>query len=285
MSKKALYITAIVMIMTAVVMGLILLMVNIKKIPELALAYVAEKVEAERKQELLTDLNKADFQHVTIYYSDSDKELLPATKEALTKGMKINEQLLGSYHKPLDVVLFSTNEQIEVFSGLDYAIGFHAADLNMVGILPENREGILNDVGPTIWLYNNNVIHEYTHYALTQRLSELRLDDTDIPKWFSEGMAVYFGSDGHTQSTIDTEIIPLARLSTREGWNEYRTNPTYDIYYQSSYYIQSLAEEFGSTIFNEILTETKKTGDFQKGFQHATKMDLQEFENKVNAAL
>jgi len=273
------------MMITAVITGVVLLTIRIDEIPKLAVAYVAEKVETERKQELLRDYNKEDFQHVTIYFSDSDKELLPATKEALTKGMKINEKLLGSYNIPLDVVLFSNNEQIEAFSGLDYAIGFHSASQNMLGILPENREGILNDVGPTIWLYDNNVIHEYTHYVLAQRLSELRLDDTDIPKWFSEGVADHFGSDGHVQPTLDSEIIPLRRLSTVEGWNEYRTNPTYDIYYQSSYYIQSLAEEFGSTIFDEILIETEKTGDFQKGFQRATKMDMYEFENKVKAAL
>ena len=160
MSKKVLYITAIVMMVTTVITGLILLIIKMDEIPELAVAYVAEKVETEKKQELLRDYNKEDFQHVTIYFLDSDKGLLPATKKALTKGMEINEELIGSYHKPLDVVLFSNNEQIETFSGLDYAIGFHSASQNMLGILPENREGILNDVGPTIWLFNNNVIHE-----------------------------------------------------------------------------------------------------------------------------
>ena len=233
-----------------------------------------ERVEEDRKEELLKEYNKIEYKHLTIYYLESDKELLPATKTALERGIILNEKLIGTYNNPYDIVLFKDKDQIESFSNLEYAIGFNSISMNMLGILPENREAILNNIGPTVWLYNKNVIHEYTHYVLTQKLTELELTDRDIPLWFSEGIAEYIGSNGMDQSNIDAKIVPIKQLSTYTQWNSYRINPEYDIYLQSYLTVRYLINSFDNGIINEILIQTQINGDFDEGFQSATGLDI-----------
>ncbi|WP_391204509.1 peptidase MA family metallohydrolase [Psychrobacillus sp. L4] len=269
MSKKTFY------ILVFLIVFLLLIKIAVSKykenIPQLMSALTSlERVEKDKKEELLKEYNKMEYKHLTIYYLESDKELLPATKTALERGIILNEKLIGSYNKPYDVVLFKNNDQIESFSNLEYAIGFNSISMNMLGILPENREGILNNIGPTVWLYNKNVIHEYTHYVLTQKLTELELTDGDIPLWFSEGIAEYIGSDGIDYSNIDTKIVPIKQLSTYAQWNSYRINPEYDIYLQSYLTVRYLINNFGNAIINEIIIQTQIKGNFDEGFQSAT---------------
>lgn len=107
--------------------------------PQLVSALTAiEREEGEeiarKKEELLKEYNKTEYKHLNIYYLELDKELLPATKTALERGIILNEKFIGSYNKPYDVVLFENNSQIESFSNLDYAIGLNADSMNMLGI-------------------------------------------------------------------------------------------------------------------------------------------------------
>lgn len=233
---------------------------------------VEEKVR--KKEELLKEYNKTEYKHLNIYYLELDKELLPATKNALERGIILNEKFFGSYNKPYDVVLFKNNSQIESFSNLDYAIGFNADSMNMLGILPEDREAILNNVPPMVWLYNKNIIHEYTHYVLEQKLMDLEISKKDIPYWFFEGVAEYLGSDSHDHYNIDAKILPIKQLSTYTQWDHYRTNPEYDIYLQSYLTIRYLIKKNDNKIINEILIQTQIKGDFDEGFKSATGMDI-----------
>ncbi|MFJ7826648.1 collagenase [Psychrobacillus sp. NPDC096623] len=253
-----------------------------ENIPQLLSSFIdLEKVEEDRKEELLEGYNHINFEHLTIYYLESDKELLLATKNALDYGIKLNQQIIGSYNKPYDVVIFKNNNEIESFSGLEYSTGFNSPSMNMFGILPENREGIIKNVGPTVWLYNKNIMHEYTHYVFTQKLSELEMNDSDIPLWFSEGIAEYIGMNGMEVPNTLSKIVPLNELTTHEQWNTYRTDPLYDIYLQSNLAIQFIINEYGSDVINKILIQTQIQREFEVGFQNVTGLDVSNLSNSI----
>ncbi|MCM3744310.1 collagenase [Sporosarcina luteola] len=273
MSKKTFFILVLLIVV------LFVIKVGVDKykenIPQLLSSFIdLEKIDEDRKEELLEGYNHISFEHLTIHYLESDKELLLATKNALNHGIKLNQKIIGSYNKPYDVVIFKNNHEIESFSGLEYAIGFNSPSMNMFGVLPENREGLIKNVGPTVWLFNKNVMHEYTHYVFTQKLSELEINYSDIPLWFSEGIAEYIGMNGMEAPNTLSKIVPLNELTTHEQWNNYRTDPLYDIYLQSNLAIQFLINEYGSDVINKILFQTQMKGDFEVGFQSVTGLDV-----------
>ncbi|WP_342567457.1 collagenase [Psychrobacillus sp. FSL K6-4046] len=125
-----------------------------------------------------------------------------------------------------------------------------------------------------VWLYNKNIIHEYTHNVLEQKLTELEIPKKEIPYWFFEGVAEYIGSDDQDHYNIDAKILPVNQLSTYTQWDRYRTNPEYDVYLQSYLTIRYLINKFDNEIINEILIQTQIKGDFDEGFKSATGMDI-----------
>lgn len=232
-----------------------------------------------KKEKKINELNKTEYKHLSIYYSDSDIDLLSITKQTLDLAMNLNQELFNViYTNPYDIIIFESKNDIETFSGLEHAIGFNSPELNTIGILPENKEALLKEVPPIIWNYQKNILHEYTHYFFSQRLIDLGLSEDTIPFWFKEGISEYIGFNGVTVTNLDTPIVPLSKLSTSEQWNVYRTNPEYNVYLQSYLSVNLLIMEYGVNIINDILLETQKENDFENGLFKATNLHLSDLE-------
>jgi hypothetical protein len=247
-------------------------------IVQLLSTFIIEKIGEIQKQELINDREKIEFKHLSIYYTDVDEKLLPATKSSVNRAIELNEHLFGSnYTKPYDLIIFNSKFEIESFSGLEYSIGVNSPQLNMFGILPENKEGLIEGIPPLIWKYKSNIIHEYTHYVFSQKLTELGLTGQDIPLWFSEGIAVYVGNDDMDISILESKILPLNQLSTYKQWNNYRIDPLYDVYLQSYLAVRFLINRHGDDIINQILIQTQITDDFEEGFRRATGFEIDHF--------
>ncbi|MGB5945827.1 peptidase MA family metallohydrolase [Paenisporosarcina sp.] len=282
MSKKKYYILLLLIILL-----LIISVATIKykeNITHLLSSAIIGKIVKEEKEELISDFNKKKYEHLLIYYSESDRELIPATKESLKRAMELNNSLFGpTYTKPYDVIIFSSTNQIESFSGLEYAIGIHSPEFNMIGILPENKEGIFEDIPPLVWNYKSNIMHEYTHYVFTQKISEGGLSNNDIPLWFSEGVAEYVASDGLSGRVLELgpKVVSLNELSTFEQWNTYRTDNRYDVYLQSEKAIYYLINEYGIGIIDRIILETNSNGGFEEGLQRATNINIKNLDEYI----
>lgn len=242
--------------------------------------FITTKVDKKQREDLLNGRTKLEYKHISIYYLDSDKHLLPATKVSLERAMELNKSLFGtSYIKPYDVVIFNTKDEIESYSGLGHAIGYNAPNLNLFGILPEDKEGIIEGIPPLVWNFKSNIIHEYSHYVFEQKIAEVGLTDSDIPLGFSEGIAEYIASDGNYISEINSKIVSFHELFNYDHWNEYRTDNQYDIYLQSEKAIYFLINEFGINIINKIIMETNVKGGFEEGLQSTTKMNITDLDD------
>ncbi|WP_414840436.1 hypothetical protein [Carnobacterium sp. TMP28] len=245
-------------------------------------SFLSKQIDTLEKSKKINVLNRDVHKHLTIYYPDSDKNLIPLTKRILDLAINKNKDLFKtSYTIPYDIIIFENKKEIESFSGLDYAIGFNNPEINTIGILPENREALLKDIPPIIWNYQRNLLHEYTHYTLSQKLIELDLSETDIPFWFKEGISEYIGFNNIIIGTMESPVIPLTDLFTSEQWSIYRTNPKFDVYLQSYLSINFLITEYGVEVINEILIETKKEKNFEKGLFNSTNLSSSELENSI----
>ncbi|WP_211270683.1 hypothetical protein [Paenisporosarcina indica] len=254
------------------------------KFKENITSFIFGKIVTKEKEDLIKDRKKIEFKHLSIYYSDSDSKLLPATKDSLARAMELNNSLFGSsYTQPYDLIIFSSKSEIESFSGLDYAIGINSPINNLFGVLPENKEGIIEDIPPLVWNYKSNIMHEYTHYVFTQKISEIGLINEDFPLWFSEGVAEYIGSDGESGFVLELgpKIVSFNELTTNEQWNKYRTDIQYDVYLQSEKAIHFLINDYGIGIIKKIIVETSSKGGFEEGLQSATNINIKKLDGFI----
>ena len=255
-----------------------------ENISQVISSFIIEKVIANDKKALIDNREKSGYKHLSIYYVASDEQLLPFTKKSLKRAMDLNNSLFGhNYTEPYDFVIFSDRTEIEIFSGLDYAIGIYSPDHNIFGVLPENKEGIIDNIGPLVWNYQSNIIHEYTHYVFAQKIAEIGLDNTDFPLWFSEGIAGYLALDDLAGRPLEVpSVISLNELVTPDQWNRYRTDTAYDIYLQSETAIYLLVNKFGLEIVNKIILETGMKKNFQEGFESATNLSITQLDELLD---
>ncbi|MGE8081383.1 hypothetical protein [Peribacillus loiseleuriae] len=282
MLKKSFYI--VLLLITLLLVASVTLIKYKENITQLISSFIIEKIIAKEKEDLINDRKKIEYKHLSIYYSDSDKKLLPATKDSLERAMELNNSLFGSsYTQPYDLIIFSSTNEIESFSSLDYAIGINSPDYNMFGVLPENKEGIIEDIPPLVRNYKSNIMHEYTHYVFTQKISEIGLTNDDFPLWFSEGIAVYIGADIEAGRLLEIgpKVVPLNELTTNDQWNQYRTDIQYDVYLQSEKAIYFLINEYGIGIINKIILETGSKKGFQEGLQSATNINIKKLDDYI----
>lgn len=246
-------------------------------------SFIIEKVTTNNKDSLMDNRKKIRYKHLSIYYATSDEQLLPYTEKSLNRAMELNDSLFGiRYTKPYDFIIFRDRTEIETFSGLEHAIGIHSPAYNVLGVLPENKEEIIANIGPQVWNYQSNIIHEYTHYVFIQKIAEVGLDNTDFPLWFLEGIAEYLALDNLNGRPLEvSNVIPLNELITSEQWNKYRTETEYDIYLQSEKTIYTLVDKFGPEIINKIIHETGKKKNFQEGFESATNTSIMKLDEHI----
>lgn len=254
-----------------------------KDISQITSSFIIEIVMENEKKAIMKGREKTGYKHLSIFYTAPDEQLLPITQKSLNRAIELNDVLFGSgYSKPYDFIIFSDRTEIESFSGLDYAIGIYSTDYNFFGIIPENKEGIIENIEPLVWNYQSNIIHEYTHYVFAQKIDENGLASTDFPFWFSEGVAEYLAYDSEAGRQLEVPtVIPLNELITVDQWNKYRTETAYDIYLQSEKAIYFLVDKFGPDIINKIILGTGMNNSFLDGFERATNITIEELDDYI----
>lgn len=238
-------------------------------------SFVIDQVAADTKEELIKNYDRRlEYQHLTLHYSDPDEKLVSLTQNALDRGIELNKKLIGSYREPLDLILVKNRAELEGVMNSDLTSGFHSHDLNLIVILPEDREALADRSGPMMWAYKKTVMHEYTHYVLGHKFVELGLSQEEIPYWFAEGFAEYIGSEEMSTTFMEQELIPLKELTTPQQWQMYHANPNYNVYLQSYIAVRFLLHTYGDKVILDILTETRATNDFNSAFKKVTGIEV-----------
>ena len=242
--------------------------------------------DGEEEQQLKAERNMAQHEHVSIYYLEEDDDLLPVTIETLDWAMQLTDSLLGEYKKRrLDLIYFKDRDKLLEFATLDLISGFYSDFDKVIGMTTEGKEGILQEFETPLFFFQKTLLHEYTHYAFKQKLTQLKISNSDIPLWFEEGICEYVSYDQTTLSPHPFTLVPFYELNSHADWNLARTMEDTEPYMQSYLAIDYLIEEHGTEVILTILNETKSHNDFNKGFEIATGLDLTELEEQINLRL
>lgn len=276
MRKRVLFIS-IVFLISLGVLGFAV-QKYIEPASNLIFSVTVEKVAADIKREILKEYDKrVEYKHLTMYYTTQDESLMTLTQNAIDRGIELNSQFIDSYNKPLDLVLLKDREDLERVD-LNIGNGLYSHDMNLVMIVPENREALISGPSPMNWDYNKQVMHEYTHYILGHKFAELGLTQGEIPYWFAEGFAEYIGSEEMSVTVMEQELVPLTKITTPEQWKEYDQNPNYNIYLQSYIAVRFLIHTYGEQVILDILKETSSTNSFKSGFRNVTGIEIDELD-------
>ncbi|MBA5715180.1 hypothetical protein ACWA16_05555 [Bacillus subtilis] len=231
------------------------------------------------KDQVTKHMKKESFKQADIYYTSKEKSLLPLTKETLEYAVSINQIMIGySNQKPIDIIFFPNEKQMEAYSGLLDVVGFYSEREQLIGLLPEEKKKLLEGDEVAVYLYQRLLIHEYSHHAFHQKLKELETDPDEFPLWFHEGLSEWIANYELLIDPITFSVVPFDRLQTDRDWQEARAEYDTDVYLQSFYMIDELTGKYGKDIISEMIKETAKKGDFEKGFKSATKESLDQFE-------
>lgn len=77
------------------------------------------------KEQVTKHMKKESFKQADIYYTSKEKSLLPLTKDTLEYAVSINQIMIGySNQKPIDIIFFPNEKQMEAYSGLLDVVGF-----------------------------------------------------------------------------------------------------------------------------------------------------------------
>ncbi len=132
---------------------------------------------------------------------------------------------------------------MESFSKLKDITGFYSNDMRMIGLLLEEKKHLNSSEGFAVFLYKRVLIHEYTHYAFHVKLRELNADPAAYPLWFHEGVAEWVSAHDAVEIRTLPSAVPLSKLKTDRQWQKARIGYETDIYLQSYYLIEELAEK------------------------------------------
>ncbi|WHF45691.1 hypothetical protein QKW34_04825 [Bacillus licheniformis] len=221
------------------------------------------------------------YESVSIYYAEKDRPILELTKETLRDAADMNRELFVSpLQDSVDLIFFSNRDDMESFSKLKDITGFYSNDMRMIGLLPEERKHLNNGEGFAVFLYKRVLVHEYTHYAFHVKLRELNADPGTYPLWFHEGVAEWASAHDAIEIRTLPSVVPLSKLKTDRQWQKARTGYETDIYLQSYYLIEELAEKKGRGVILDIIEETAERGSFADGFKAAVGQSLTGFEKE-----
>ena len=239
--------------------------------------------DSEEEMQFKEERTREKYHHISIYYPDDSKELIPITKETLDWAMERNKELFGTVKEvPVDFILVQNEEELGDLSGLEEISGYYSDFEKVFAITYDNEEFITNETA--LYFFQKSILHEYTHYVFARLADDSDSGVSSYPAWFQEGISEYVGEDQTIVEYSELNLVPLVELDTSEQWQNMRLQDDTDVYTQSYFAIKHLIDEHGAGILKEIINETNRSGDFEQGFKKATQMTMVEFENNFLAA-
>lgn len=223
----------------------------------------------------LEELRKTKQDGITFYYG---KETDPAQAiEQILGFIKENKSVLeedlgGKTDAGVSIVLYGDSLEMPERESIQQAYsGFYNEREQMIHLpLPIDQTALA---------------HEYTHHLFLNIAKERGLNASDIPAWFTEGMAVYL-AEKETSLSLDlmeeTEYVSFKDLETPGQWENHLQTP-YRPYFQSGSFIRYIAWQEGADSLSEIFKEMSGS-TMQDSFKKATGKNVQAYEKEFIAA-
>jgi hypothetical protein len=230
--------------------------------------------DSEEEMKFKEERTREKHHHISIYYPDDFKGLIPITKETLDWAMNKNKELFGTVKEdPVDLIIMQNEEELAELSELEEISGYYSDFEKVFAITYDNEEFITKETA--LYFFQKSILHEYTHYIFA-RLTD---DVSPYPAWFKEGISEYVGEDQTSVEYSGFNLVPFVELDTLEQWSDVRLQDNTDVYTQSYFAIKYLIDKHGTGILKEIIDETNSSGDFEQGFMKATNMTVVDFQN------
>lgn len=218
------------------------------------------------------------YQNFTIYYKPHEKELLPIIERAIDKADYLTSGLLGPVKdNEIDFIIHASSDELYEETSLIKTMGYFDDPNDIVGIAITDLDEITADRMPGSFYFQSTIMHEYTHYRLQAFIKEQGLFVYRIPLWFHEGVAEYIGMYDVKHRYYPFKDTSFENLVTHKEWEKFRLD-NYDVYLQSYYAIRYIVDTYGEIIIKEIIEETAKVNDFNKGFAKATGISIDDLQ-------
>ena len=234
--------------------------------------------DSEKEVQLKEERAREKHRHISIYYPNDYKELMPITKETLDWAMDKNKELFGSLKEvPVDLIIVQNEEELEDLTELEEISGFYSDFDKIFAVTYDNEEFITKETA--LYFFQKSILHEYTHYIFARMVNDSSKGTSPYPTWFQEGICEYVGEDQTIVEYSGFKLLPLVELDRLEQWHNVRLQDETDVYEQSYFAIKYLIDQHGTGILKEIIDETNSSGDFEQGFIKATDMTVVNFED------
>lgn len=236
---------------------------------------ITQDAESDSEKQLKESSMREDHRHISIYHEENFSELLPITKETLDLAMERTEELFGETDVvPFDLLVFENVVEMNGFSELETGYAFYSDFLKVLVIHNSGKDFILAEDELALYNFQQTLLHEYTHYAFTRRVSNLN----HYPMWFIEGVAEYAGMDPERVFSPHFQNIPFDQLTSTEQWEEALNTPIKSPYLQSYYALAFLTSEYGEEVITQIIESVDETRNFEESFSEVTGLTLDELE-------
>lgn len=204
-------------------------------------------------------------------------------KETLEWAKERNKEVLGEVNeRRVDLLLFNDDLEFQTMSELEDVAGYYDGFGMVIGIRVDDKQLILDRKETPLYFFQKSLLHEYTHYALDQKIVVTGVAQEYYPLWFQEGLADYIANDGTVVEPYDFEHVKLQELKSHEQWRAARKQPNTDVYDQSYYTIKYLIDQKGEGVIEEIIDATSESGDFKQSFKAVTGVSFEALEKKVD---
>ncbi len=216
---------------------------------------------------------KHETPHFIIHYHQADANL---SRSIAAASEKLREKIVADVgYAPMEkthIILAPTLEDFQKAQPLLRQIPLWAAAVaypehNLIIIRsPRAVKGVRLD-------YSSVFVHEYTHIVLGRALQH-----RDVPRFLSEGIAMYESSEWHlsrmavlTKAALSDRIIPLQQLTLQFPDDLADAELAYA---QSFMFISFLINRFGRESFQQFIRDYSHSGDLKHSLQKMTGMHL-----------
>lgn len=220
------------------------------------------------------EVNLISNRYFDIYYPSPRKTIAKEVSDySVIELERISRNLYMHEVQKIKILILEQNEFNQKYGNYlpEWGIGFAIPEKNLILL-----KFPISFVNPSRLKFI--VSHEIAHILIHKKAGVF------IPRWFDEGAAIYLSKEPNfiddiklSLAILCKKIIHLKDLEFSFPRSGTRANLAY---IESASVIECLISEHGPYIVNQILTETKKANDFERGFQIATGTDVVLFERE-----
>lgn len=238
--------------------------------------FITGNADGKGEKQLKDSSMWENHHHISIYYEENFSELLPLTKETLDLAIERNEELFGETDPvPVDLLVYENFVEMNGFKLREAKDAYYSDFQKIIAIHNSGKEVLLAEDGLALYNFRLTLLHEYTHYAFYQRVSNAN----HYPMWFIEGVAEYAGTDPERVYNPHFQNIPFAELNSTVQWETALTTQLTSPYLQSYYALAFLTAEYGEEVIAQLIDSVGESRNFEESFLEVTGLTLSELES------